>query len=394
MHDVFISYSTKDADIAECACKSIESAGIPCWIAPRDEIGGRNYAGAIVEAIHNSHILLLISSSSILSSDHVLSEVAIAFDAKIIILPFKIDVSSYNDNYKYYLSRKHWINAFPEPQLKLQELLETIQYLLANNGLSVDTKGDKGLAAIAEKNKLSFISQNKEKRFASCLSIENNQYCDRFHRYDLIRRIDVLHSDTGNYSSYRWLSLTNVSSSPTTFIYHLECGETKAHFSKLRVKAKENNVQGPSLAVESIIDVQPNFLQAFKIHFPRVLMPGESINIFYRLDWPGELGSYYEGELSQSISLSRYLCGTKKLVFGILDKSNIYDFTLSKLSEDYFEEICTETPTLFCADDEPEFSNMPAKNFKGAYFTVEETAGARLFRILYKCMLPIEEDLF
>ena len=42
MHNVFISYSTKDTDIAESACNALESAGIKCWIAPRDEIGGKD----------------------------------------------------------------------------------------------------------------------------------------------------------------------------------------------------------------------------------------------------------------------------------------------------------------------------------------------------------------
>ena len=56
MHNVFISYSTKDTDIAESACNALESAGIKCWIAPRDEIGGKGYAGVIVEAIKNSKV--------------------------------------------------------------------------------------------------------------------------------------------------------------------------------------------------------------------------------------------------------------------------------------------------------------------------------------------------
>jgi hypothetical protein len=36
--DVFISYSTKDKATADAACAALESAGIRCWIAPRDVI--------------------------------------------------------------------------------------------------------------------------------------------------------------------------------------------------------------------------------------------------------------------------------------------------------------------------------------------------------------------
>ncbi len=395
MHKVFISYSTKDTDIAESACEILESNGIKCWIAPRDEIGGKGFAGVIVEAIKSSDILLLISSSSILNSEHVLSEVAIAFDEKIIILPFKIDVSQYNDNYQYYLSRKHWINAFPEPQSKLHELLETVSYLLANENISVNTKGDKGLVEIAERNKKLFLEQNKDRRYSSCLSIESNDFADRFHRYDKIKRIDVLNSNTGNYSSYRWLEITNVSNTPTTYIYHRECGETKANFQKMRVKAKLDGVNGENLVVESIVEIQPNFVQVFKIYFPCELQPGESIKLFYRLDWPGELMAYFDGDLSQSISLTRYICGTKELTFGVLDCSKMFNFSMSKLNADFFEEICQEQPHLFSVADEPEFANMPNQDFKGAYFTIKNTDTDRLYRLKYKAVQDTdEEDVF
>ena len=393
MHKVFISYSTKDKDIAESACEAIEGIGVKCWIAPRNEIGGKSYAEVIVNAIKEAEVFLLISSSSILASEHVLSEVAIAFDEKIIILPFKIDVSQYNENYQYYLSRKHWIDAFPEPQKKLHELVETVSYLLANDDISFNTKGDKGLIEIAEKNRSEFLKQNKEKRYSSCLSIEKNEYADRFHRYDCIKRIDVLNSSTGNYSSYRWLDITNVSNTCTKYIYHRECGETKAHFSKLKIKARLGAVDGIPLQVESVIDIQPNFVQVFKIYFQEELNPGESIRIFYRIDWPGELNAYFDGELSQSISLTRYLCGTKRLIFGVLDCANMYDFSLKKLNYDYFEENCKEKAVPFSAKDEIEFQGMPNLNLSGAFFDVAETNTDRMYRLMYKSVYE-EEDIF
>lgn len=395
MHHVFISYSTKDVDVAESVCEMLESNGVECWIAPRNEIGGKGYAEVIVEAIKKSKILLLISSSSILDSDHVLSEVSIAFDEKIIILPFKIDVSQYNDNYRYYLSRKHWINAFPEPQRKLRELVETVAYLLTHNNISINTKGDKGLLEIVERNKRLFWDQNKDKRYSSCLSIEQNEFADRYHRYNKIKRIDVLNSKTGNYSSYRWLELTNVSNNNTTFIYHRECGETKANFQQMRVKARLNDINGGHLAIESLIDVQPNFVQVFKIYFPYELHPGETIKIFYRLDWPGELMAYYHGDLSQSISLTRYICGTKELFFGILDCAKLLDFSITKLNPDFFEEPCKEQVCSFSVGDEPEFATMPNQDLKGAYFIDKDSNTNRLYRIKYKVIPETDsEDIF
>lgn len=393
MKHVFISYTTKDVDVAQSACKALEKLGIECWIAPRDEIGGKNFAGVIVDAINNCKVFLLISSTHILESEHVLSEVAIAFDSKKIILPFKIDMSKYDESYQYYLSRKHWIEAFPEPQSKIRELTETVTYLLSNTNISFDTKNDKGLIEIQEKNKQAFFEYNKDRRYSSCLSIENNDFADRFHRYDKIKRLDVLNSRTGNYSSYRWFDITNVSDAPTTYILHRECGETKAHFDKLRVRAKKDSINGNPLLIESMVDIQPNFIQVFKIHFSKELMPGESMRIFYRLDWPGELNSYFEGELSQSISLTRYPCGTGILEFGVLDCANMYDFYMLKLNNDFFEEKCSNKAILFSASDEPEFANMPDKELKGAYFIIENTDTDKLYRIMYKSKIE-EDDVF
>jgi len=393
MHTVFISYSSRDKDIADYLCEQIENNGIECWIAPRNETGGKTYAEGIVVAIKSATIVLLISSSSILDSEHVLSEVAIAFDEKKIILPFKIDDSEYNDNYRYYLSRKHWINAFPEPRKKINELIETVLFLNSNN-VSVDTEGNKDLVAISEKNRSKIIDETKQKRYSLGLSITDDDFDDKFHLYECVKRIDVLNSNTGNYSSYRWLTIKNVSTTPTKYIYHKECGENKVKFEHLRVRAKLGDVNGPNLPVESVVEIQPNFIQVFKIMFNRELEPGETMTIFYRLDWPGELMSYYEGELSQSISLKRYICGTKKLVFGVLDVAQMYDFSLRKINNNYEEKICNNAPIEFSANDDEQLQKLNNPDLKGAYFEVDDATDDHVYRIMYKVNKTETEDFF
>ena len=48
---VFISYASRDVGIAQKLCAELETAGLPCWIAPRDVLAGESYAAAIVQAI-------------------------------------------------------------------------------------------------------------------------------------------------------------------------------------------------------------------------------------------------------------------------------------------------------------------------------------------------------
>lgn len=393
MHTVFISYSSRDKDIADYLCEQLENNGVECWIAPRNETGGKTYAEGIVVAIKSATIVLLISSLSILDSEHVLSEVAIAFDEKKIILPFKIDDSEYNDNYRYYLSRKHWINAFPEPRKKVNELIETVLFLNSNK-VSTDTEGNKDLIAISEKNRNRIIDETKQKRYSLGLSIADDNFEDRYHLYECVKRIDVLNSNTGNYSSYRWLTIKNVSSTPTRYIYHKECGENKVKFEHLRIRAKAGDVNGPNLPVESVVEIQPNFIQVFKIMFNKELEPGETMTIFYRLDWPGELMSYYEGELSQSISLTRYICGTKKLIFGVLDVAQMYDFSLRKINNNFEEKICGNAPIEFTAQDDEQLQKLNNPDLKGAFFEVEDATDDHVYRIMYKVNSIETEDFF
>ena len=62
--DAFISYSSKDKIAADAACAVLEGAGVRCWIAPRDIRAGGEYGAAIVEAIDQCRVMVLIFSSS------------------------------------------------------------------------------------------------------------------------------------------------------------------------------------------------------------------------------------------------------------------------------------------------------------------------------------------
>lgn len=74
-HDVFISYSSKDKPTADAVCATLEANAIRCWIAPRDVLQGMEWGGAIVDAIHNSQIMVMVFSSLANDSKHIKREV-------------------------------------------------------------------------------------------------------------------------------------------------------------------------------------------------------------------------------------------------------------------------------------------------------------------------------
>lgn len=124
----FISYSSKDKNIADNLCAKLESNGIKVWYAPRDVYGP--YAEAIVKAIDQcTHFIVILSQNS-MDSQQVLNEIDVAFQRlpnHIKFKPLRIDESIFTPSFKYYLSRQHWMDAIVPPlEERLNEFVKKI----------------------------------------------------------------------------------------------------------------------------------------------------------------------------------------------------------------------------------------------------------------------------
>ncbi len=130
-HDVFISHSSSNRPIANAVCAALETAGIRCWIAPRDVLPGRSYSGEITRAIQQSRAFVLIFSESSNNSEQVLREVQLAANSRLHIVQFRIDAVTPSDDLEYYLSGPHWLDAVTPPlENHLQQLTRSVQALL------------------------------------------------------------------------------------------------------------------------------------------------------------------------------------------------------------------------------------------------------------------------
>lgn len=126
MIKVFISYATENKDIAYSTCEYLESRNIKVWIAPRDIQPGDTYASRIMNAIKMCDAMVLVASKMVNQSSHVINEVSNAFDKNKIIIPFRIDHTDFTDEYKYFLGRKHWIDATVDYEASLELLYRTL----------------------------------------------------------------------------------------------------------------------------------------------------------------------------------------------------------------------------------------------------------------------------
>jgi hypothetical protein len=131
-YDVFISHSSKDRLTASAVCNRLESAGIRCWIAPRDIIPGEGWSAAIMRGIDASKVMVLIFSENANVSAHVRREVSHACDHEVTVIPMRIRDVTPKEGLKYYLDELHWLDALTPPLAKhLETLTARVKNILA-----------------------------------------------------------------------------------------------------------------------------------------------------------------------------------------------------------------------------------------------------------------------
>jgi hypothetical protein len=129
--DVFISHASKDKLVANAVCARLEGAGIRCWIAPRDITAGTSYGEAIIEAIHEVKVMVLVFSSNANTSGHIPKEIERAVSNGLTIVPLRIEDVAPGKSLDYFIGSIHWLDAMTPPLEKhLDELVETIRKLL------------------------------------------------------------------------------------------------------------------------------------------------------------------------------------------------------------------------------------------------------------------------
>ncbi len=131
--DVFISYSSQDENTANAVQKALENASLGCWIAPRNITPGQKYAEAILDAIDQCRVFLLVLSAASNVSPQVEMEVNRAASQNKYILSFRLDQGVLSKSLEYYLGNRHWLEASNPPgEEHFQALISAVRQLLAS----------------------------------------------------------------------------------------------------------------------------------------------------------------------------------------------------------------------------------------------------------------------
>ena len=129
-YDVFISYSSHDQKVVEGLCAYLEQYKIRCFVAYRDIPRGVVWARAIVDALDESRMMVVVFSEHFNNSDQVDREIELASEDKKPILTFRISNDVFKGAKKYYLKNINWIDAFPNPEVVFGQVLNNVEALL------------------------------------------------------------------------------------------------------------------------------------------------------------------------------------------------------------------------------------------------------------------------
>ena len=131
-HEVFISYSSKNKNVADAIVADLEQHGIRCWYAPRDVLPGEVWTSEINKAIRETTVFILIYTEDSNKSQQVTNEVTLAVSNGKTIIPFRLTKAGMNDTLGYYLSSLHWLDAVDPPLGRNIEILrEKVTSILA-----------------------------------------------------------------------------------------------------------------------------------------------------------------------------------------------------------------------------------------------------------------------
>ncbi len=171
-HDVFISYSSADKASADTVCSILEQNGTPCWLAPRDITPGVPFAEAIINAIKESIVFILIYTENSNISPQVVKEVDRAVHHGLSIITLRLEDVPMSSQLEYYISDVHWLDAITPPiEQHINRLSKVVKVLLSKGKVRDDeiekVIGKGTLRLVKDKGSLSAASKNQRKKTAT-----------------------------------------------------------------------------------------------------------------------------------------------------------------------------------------------------------------------------------
>ncbi len=123
---VFISHSSGDQKVARTICTALEHRGLVCWMATRDVGPGQNYMDAIVRAIRDAKVMVLVFSQNANISSEILKELSLASKYKVNVIPARIEDVVPSEAFELEFATRQWIDLFDDWEREIDRLTSWI----------------------------------------------------------------------------------------------------------------------------------------------------------------------------------------------------------------------------------------------------------------------------
>lgn len=129
---VFISYSSKDAEIVNKITQRLTDEGIGYWKAPEMIPAGSNYAREIPRAIEACEVFVLMISESSQDSIWVEKEIDCAINARKTIVPLNLTGAPLRSMFRFYLNNVQTIDYSGDERNAMQQFVERLKGLVGS----------------------------------------------------------------------------------------------------------------------------------------------------------------------------------------------------------------------------------------------------------------------
>ena len=128
---MFVCHSSADAALARQVAERLETAGTPCWIAPRNIPAGADYTSAILDGLGAAPAVVLVFSAATNASPHVRRELETAVGQDTPLLPVRVEPVDPSPSLRYFIGTAQWLDTAGVPSATWgAELVEAVRRLV------------------------------------------------------------------------------------------------------------------------------------------------------------------------------------------------------------------------------------------------------------------------
>src|SRR5579871_3995785 len=113
---VFLSYSSTERNRAVAIADALEAAGVRVWLDRRGIPAGASWDAAIVRAIKDCTVFLVLCTEMAMRSSNVHQEIRLALEERRPLLPLLAERLTFPDEVRYALAGLQWVELLDQPK--------------------------------------------------------------------------------------------------------------------------------------------------------------------------------------------------------------------------------------------------------------------------------------